>query len=115
MIKIGASESSSTYKLFRAFSAWHFLLIRFLGRWPRLLHFAPLALRDCRRVSEGMGRKDYCILFAATTGSFWPLRQLKLLAVLRQLSLPTKSVAQVAGHRVSCVGLAMRNEHLARR
>src|SRR5258706_13596977 len=52
MIKIGAWESSSTYKLFRAFSAWHFLVIRFLGRWPRLLHFAPLALaivNDYRR------------------------------------------------------------------
>ena len=36
--------------LFRAFSALHRLWFYYLGRWPRLLHFAPLALNQANHV-----------------------------------------------------------------
>src|SRR3984893_6846737 len=117
MIKIGAWESSSNFRLFRAFSAWHFRVIQFLGRWPRLLHFAPLALGDSRPLSAAIACKVYCIPGAydlANLRSCQRLCQLKLLTILRHFNLPTEAIANVAGHSICGLRFTVSYEHPAR-
>src|SRR5439155_1221573 len=50
-----------------------------------------------------------------TTNVLLHLRQLKSLTILRHSDLPSKSIAQMAGHGIGGIGLAVSDEHLARR
>jgi hypothetical protein len=78
------------------FQRWEVLTGPYLGRWPRLLHFAPLALKP--EFSHGLYRSGFCTLSPASRAQLsnwwlgtWGLRP-RLYAVVCSAGLDSGSM-----------------------